>query len=62
MKDIGLANTIPGIMTTIAPVIGGLLAGAISYRAMFLLAALTGTISWLLLRFAVREPRLDKTG
>jgi MFS family permease len=54
---IGLANTIPGIMVTIAPLIGGWLAGAMSYRAMFILSAIIGAVSWVLLRFAVSEPR-----
>jgi MFS family permease len=54
---IGLANTIPGVAGAVAPLIGGWLVGAISYRAMFALAAIIGGISWILLRFAVREPR-----
>ncbi len=54
---IGLANTIPGVAGTIAPLIGGWLAGAISYQAMFILSAIIGAISWALLCFAVREPR-----
>lgn len=54
---IGLANTIPGIAGAIAPLIGGWLAGATSYRVMFVLAAVIGVIGWVLLRFAVHEPR-----
>jgi MFS family permease len=54
---IGLANTIPGVAGAIAPLIGGWLAGAMSYRAMFILAATIGAVSWGILRFAVREPR-----
>jgi len=54
---IGLANTIPGVATSLAPLIGGWLAGAVSYQAMFILAALLGALSWTLLRLAVREPR-----
>ncbi len=54
---IGLANTIPGVVTSVAPLIGGWLAGAISYRSMFVLSAVIGITSWLCLRFAVREPR-----
>ena len=57
---IGLANTIPGIAGSVAPLIGGWLAGAISYQAMFFLSAVIGVISWALLRFAVREPRKIK--
>jgi MFS family permease len=54
---IGLANTIPGVAAAIAPLIGGWLAGAVSYRAMFVLATLIGVLSWILLRFMVRDPR-----
>jgi MFS family permease len=58
---IGLANTIPGVAASLAPLIGGWLAGATSYRSMFILSALIGTISWVLLRFAVHEPRKMKS-
>jgi MFS family permease len=54
---IGLANTIPGVAGSIAPLIGGWLAGATSYQSMFILAAVIGAISWVMLRFTVREPR-----
>jgi len=54
---IGLANTIPGVAVVIAPLVGGWLVGAISYQAMFILSALIGAASWVILRFAVREPR-----
>ena len=54
---IGLANTIPGAAAGIAPLIGGLLAGAVSYRAMFIVATVIGVMSWALLRFGVRDPR-----
>jgi MFS family permease len=54
---IGLANTIPGVAGAIAPLIGGWLAGAVSYQAMFVLAAFIGVTSLVLLHFAVREPR-----
>ncbi len=58
---IGLANTIPGIAGSIAPLIGGWLAGAVSYRWMFILSAVIGILSWALLRFNVREPRHGKS-
>ncbi len=54
---IGLANTIPGVAGAIAPLIGGWLAGAVSYQAMFVLAVFIGVTSLVLLHFAVREPR-----
>lgn len=57
---IGLANTIPGVAGSIAPLIGGWLAGAISFQAMFIFSAILGAIGWVLLRFAVLEPRKIK--
>ena len=54
---IGLANTIPGVTGRLRLSSAGWLAGAISYQAMFFLAAVIGAISWALLRFAVRVPR-----
>jgi len=54
---IGLANTTLGVAGAVAPLIGGWMVSAVSYRAMFILAAVLGLISWALLRFAVREPR-----
>jgi MFS family permease len=54
---IGLANTLPGVAGSIAPLIGGWLVGAVSYQAMFILSAIIGTLSWVLLHVAVREPR-----
>ena len=58
---IGLANTIPGVAGAIAPLIGGWMAGAVSYQAMFILSAIVGVISWVLLRFGVHEPRKLKS-
>ena len=58
---IGLANTVPGVAGAIAPMIGGWLAGATSYRAMFVLATVIGVMSWALLRFGVHEPRKAAT-
>jgi MFS family permease len=57
---IGLANTIPGVAGSIAPLIGGWLAGAISYQMMFIVAAVIGVLSWVLLHFIVRDPRQTK--
>jgi MFS family permease len=54
---IGLANTIPGVAGSLAPLIGGLLAGALSYSWMFILSAIIGVASLGLLRFGVHEPR-----
>ncbi len=57
---IGLANTIPGIVVSVAPLMGGWLAGATNYRSMFIFSAVIGVVSWVLLHFAVREPRKMK--
>jgi MFS family permease len=57
---IGLANTIAGVAGGIAPLIGGWLAGAVSYQVMFILSAVIGAIGWGLLRFTVHEPRHTK--
>ncbi len=54
---IGLANTVPGVAGSVAPLFGGWLAGAVSYQWMFILSAGIGIISWGLLRFSVKEPR-----
>lgn len=59
---IGLANTIPGLAGTIAPLIGGWLVGVIGYQAMFTLAAAIGIVSWGLLHFTVQEPRKASAG
>ena len=59
---IGLANTIPGVAGALAPLIGGWMAGAISYPVMFALAAVIAAASWALLRFNVREPRKAAAG
>ena len=58
---IGLANTIPGVAASIAPLIGGWLAGVFNYRLMFILSAIIGMVSWVLLRFTVHEPRKMKS-
>ncbi|HUJ75580.1 MAG TPA: MFS transporter [bacterium] len=54
---IGLANTLPGVAAALAPLLGGWLAGAVNYTAMFILSIGMGTASLILLRVAVREPR-----
>ena len=54
---IGLANTIPGVAAGVAPLIGGWLVEALSYRAMFILAGIIGVLGWAVLRFGVRDPR-----
>ncbi len=54
---IGLSNTIIGVVSAVVPLIGGLLAGAIGYQALFAVASAIGTVSLVLLRWTVRDPR-----
>ena len=54
---IGLANTVPGVASALAPLIGGWLVGVINYQAMFAISAVIGLVGYVLLRFTVREPR-----
>jgi len=58
---IGLANTIPGVAGSLAPLIGGWLAASVRYQAMFIVSAVIGVASWILLRFLVHEPRHVKS-
>jgi MFS family permease len=59
---IGLANTIPGVTATLAPLLGGLLAGLTGYLWMFVLSAIIGAASLAVLHFSVREPRTNPSG
>jgi MFS family permease len=54
---IGLSNTLIGVVSAIAPLIGGLLAGVIGYQALFVVASIIGAAGLALLRWMVREPR-----
>jgi MFS family permease len=54
---IGLANSIPGFAGSIAPLIGGWLAGASGYPLTFVLSAVAGLASFVVLHWMVREPR-----
>ncbi len=53
----GLANTIPGVAGTIAPLLGGLLAKTAGYPVMFLLSAVVGAAAVVVIRWMVRDPR-----
>jgi MFS family permease len=53
----GLANTIPGIASSVAPLIGGWLAQVSGYPALFLLSTILSVASFIMLRWAVIEPR-----
>jgi MFS family permease len=59
---IGVANTLPGVAGTLAPLIGGWLAGSIGYVWMFVISTIIGAASLALLRFGVLEPRLAAEG
>jgi MFS family permease len=54
---IGLSNTVNGVASAIAPLIGGWIAGAIGYQELFGLAAAFGLAGFSLLHWWVREPR-----
>jgi MFS family permease len=53
----GLANTIPGVASSVAPLIGGWLAGITGYPPIFLLSTLFGVAGLAMLRWAVKDPR-----
>lgn len=54
---IGLSNTLLTPITTLAPLLGGVLVGALGYEPMFGLAAALGLVGVALLALWVREPR-----
>jgi MFS family permease len=53
----GLANTVPGIASSLAPLLGGWLAHAAGYPPIFALSAVLSFASLALLRWMVRDPR-----
>ncbi|HEX9018193.1 MAG TPA: MFS transporter [Anaerolineaceae bacterium] len=54
---IGLANTVPGVASSLAPLIGGLLADFTGYPFLFVLSALLSAAAFVILRWTVRDPR-----
>jgi len=56
---VGVGNTVSGLGSAVAPVIGGLLA-LYSYNALFAVSALISALALVLLIFTVREPRREK--
>jgi MFS family permease len=54
---IGLANTIPGVVSAIAPLLGGWLALYFGYPPLFIISTIFGVASLVILRWFVREPR-----
>lgn len=55
---IGLANTLPGMVGALAPLIGGWMIGVFNYQIMFILSIVIGAASLVMLRFGVWEPRI----
>ena len=56
---IGLANTLVAPATIIAPILGGLIADMASYKATFMLSALGGLLTALVLIFLVKNPAIE---
>jgi len=54
---IGLSNTISAPATIIAPIIGGLIADAAGYHAMFIVSTLCGLLMVATLLLFVKEPK-----
>jgi MFS family permease len=54
---IGLNNTVTGVVTSLAPMLGGWLAGVLGYQALFVVAFVIGLAGFALLHQSVREPR-----
>ena len=54
---IGLTNTLLAPILVGAPILGGWLAGALGYRALFSVALVVGVMALVLMAFWVREPR-----
>lgn len=54
---IGLSNTLVAPFTILAPIFGGWLADATGYGYTFLVTAIFGLITALVLHFMVRDPR-----
>jgi MFS family permease len=56
----GLANTIPGLFSAVAPLLGGWIASRTSYGGLFVTAMVLSVVAWATLHWLVQEPR--KTG
>ena len=54
---LGLANTIPGLVGAIAPLLGGLLGGLLGYPLLFAVSAVMALAGWAVYRFGVSDPR-----
>jgi len=54
---IGLNNTAYGIVASVAPILGGWVAGRVGYQVLFAMACVVGLVGFALLHWSVREPR-----
>jgi MFS family permease len=54
---IGLANTIPGIAGTVAPLLAGGLAKTLGYPVLFVVCAVLALTAFSMLKWLVRDPR-----
>lgn len=59
---IGLANTLVAPATLLAPLLGGWLADNLDYSATFITATAGSLITWLILRFRVRDSHANQAG
>ena len=57
---IGLANTLIAPATILSPVIGGWLADSAGYETTFLVAAVAGVMTFVVVQFLVREPEIGR--
>lgn len=57
---IGLANTVPGVASSLAPLLGGWLASTSGYPFVFGISAFISLVGVMLLRFSVQEPRFHR--
>jgi MFS family permease len=54
---LGLANTIPGLFSAVAPLLGGWIASRTNYAVLFVTALLFSTFAWAIVHWLVKEPR-----
>lgn len=58
---LGLANTLPGLVGALAPLLGGFLGTLWGYPVMFGLSAALAVAGWAVYRFGVSDPRATRT-
>jgi MFS family permease len=58
----GLVNTIPGLFSAVAPLLGGWIASRTNYTVLFATALLLSIAAWAILRWLVQEPRRMSAG